>query len=313
MIGAFVFGTAPLLFILSHSMAMLTLARIYHAIGLAAFFSSGSSLVADIAPVKKVGLYMGAYRVTSTLALLGGPATALYVADTAGFAAWFWISFIIGMVSVLILTMVKSSPLQAEQSASSWERNCAILRQRIVWPIYFGVVLAAVGSGVLLTFAVLYISQVTTIANPAFYFTGYSLAGVLGNLAAGHFSDRFGRPSLAWPLLMVLGCGVFSLFILPFWPAIFLISSFLTGFGYSGASLALIAWLVDVTDQNNRGTVLALQESMIDLGIALGSGIFGSITGWLGMANSFFSLGLTVVVCAGYFFLRYLFKRPAVG
>jgi len=306
-IGAFSFGTAPLLFILADTMPLLTLARIYHAIGLAALYSSGGSLVADLAPAKKVGLYMGIYRTTGTLALLGGPVLAMYVAETYGFAAWFGSSFLIGMISVALLCLLRTPPLLAADGQINYgQRYLAILRQRTAWPIYLGIILAAAGYGVLITFAVLYARQVTTLANPALFFTGFSLAGVAGNFISGHFSDRYGRSLLAWPLLMLLGAGVGGFFLLADLPLAYWISSLLAGFGFSGATLVLIAWLVEVTDPVNRGTVLAMQESTVDLGIALGAGAFGLISGWAGMAGSFLGMGSIVLIPAVFYLLKYL-------
>lgn len=312
LIGTFVFGTAPLLFMFSPSVGVLTLARIYHAVGLACFFSSGSSLVADIAPAKRVGVYIGIYRVIFTLALLSGPATALYVVDVRNFNTWFLISFFIGLASLISLAFVQAPPSPGGEKVSSLDRFKAILTSKIARQIYFGIVVASIGYGILLTFAVLFITQVSSVKNPAFYFTCYSLAGVAGNVSAGYFSDRFGRPVVAWPLVIVLGIGVAALFFLPGFSLIFVISSFLAGFGYSGGSSVLIAWLVEVTDQTNRGTALALQESTVDFGIAVGSGIFGSVTGWIGMGNSFLALGLAVVIAALAFFFRFLMERRSI-
>ncbi len=77
LIGATAFATAPLLFLLSNNLWMLIISRIYQAIGLAAFLSSSTSLVADLAPENKTGNYISSYRIIMSLSLLIGPAGSM--------------------------------------------------------------------------------------------------------------------------------------------------------------------------------------------------------------------------------------------
>lgn len=298
LVGAFAFGTAPLLFLLSSNVWLLTAARAYHAIGLAAFFSSGGSLVADMAPPQRIGTYMGIYRLMFTLALLSGPSAAVATINSHGFTFWFWLSFFIGLVALLLVALVKPPVMYANKKMKLLQGLAAIIKQRAMWPIFLGISLSSIGYGPVITYAVLYISKVTSIANPGVYFTCFSLAGILANLSAGYLSDRFGRPMVIWPAIILLGLGVALLFYLPGEPAILIVSSIVVGAGFSGSIAALIAWLVDVTDVQIRGTVLAIQESTIDLSIGFGSFMFGVASVWLGMGVSFALCGLVVLLPA---------------
>lgn len=293
-VGAFVFATAPLLFLISSKVWMLTLARIYQAIGLAAFFSSGGSLVADMAPPARLGSYMGAYRLTFNLALISGPSTALLVLDTHNFSVLFAASSLIGLLALGLVLLVNSPAFSGGGELSSLNRFVAVLKERPVWPVYFGIALTSAGYGALLTFAVLYISKTTQVANPGIYFTYFSIAGIFVTLVAGYLSDRFGRPVIVWPAVMLLGLGGALLFYLPLAPVILLLSSVLAGTGFSGGIAVLSAWLVDATDKKVRGTVLAIQESTIDFAIGMSSFIFGAAVGWIGMPASYLVIGLAV-------------------
>jgi len=89
LIGAFVFATSVIFFMLSTEVWHLTLARVYQALALATFLSSGSSLVADMAPIKSRGTYIGFYRLIITLGVLTGPAVAMEFINNFGYSNWF--------------------------------------------------------------------------------------------------------------------------------------------------------------------------------------------------------------------------------
>lgn len=117
---------------------MLIPIRIYQGIGLATFLSNASSFVADITPEQKLGGYIGAYRMTITLALLTGPAAAQIIINSRGFDTWFLASCITGGISFILIALIKA-PLHASNQMISPVRNIIMaVCNRVLWPIYFG-------------------------------------------------------------------------------------------------------------------------------------------------------------------------------
>lgn len=307
LIGAFVFATAPLLFLASTSFLALTFARLYQAIGLATFLSSGSSLVADMAPPAKTGSYIGIYRVLINVALLIGPATALAIIGLKGYSSWFVVSFVIGLLAFLFILLVKAPPLLPSEQSSYLVSVAALLKNKTILLVLAGVALTSLGYGTIVTFVSMYMGQTADIANPGIYFVIFGLGGIAANLLAGYLTDRFSAPAVAWPSLALLGSGTAVLSLVPKAPILTLvISSLLAGMGYSGALVAFIAWLVDAAGQKARATTLAFQESTIDLSIALASFAFGLSISFLGFAASFGLMGfLILLVGAGLVFFTY--------
>lgn len=304
MVGAFVFCTAPLLFLVSQGVWTLALARIYQAIGLAAFFSSGASLVADLAPAEKRGLYMGIYRLLYTLALLSAPSGSLYIIKNWNFSSLFILSFLVGLVAIVFVSLIKPPLTELPYAAPNYvECLSQIIKIKPIPTIFLGIALITACYGALVTFTVLYISRLAIVTNPGLYFTYFCLAGTIANISAGHFSDRLGRSIVLWPSAMLLGIGMILLSFLPFASIFFILSGILTGIGFSAGIAALFAWLVDVIDEKIRGTVLAIQESVFDLGFGVGSLLFGFISGWIGMGASFVVLGLIVLVTSLILFM----------
>ncbi len=291
-IGVFVFATAPLLFWLSSNVWLLILARIYHAIGLAAFFSSSSSLVADLAPPNKTGLFISSYRILMSLSLLVGPAGTLIIIDRYGYSTWFLMSFLLGLLGILPIAFLKTPLLSVREKISSWARLKTVFLDRRLWTIFRGINLAGVCIGAVLTFVVIYISRFTPVENPGIYLSCYAFGGISANLINGRLSDRFGRRTVFWPAVILMGLGIMSISFIPQWPQFLILSGMLTGIGTASTVSTGFAWIIDLVEEDLRATSLAFIESNIDICIALGSFIFGITSGWIGLSASFAALGV---------------------
>ncbi|MCW3489212.1 MFS transporter [Dethiobacter alkaliphilus] len=244
LVGAFVFASAPGLFWFSSSVNMLLLSRIYQAIGLAAYLSAGSSLAADLAPQGRTGVYLGFYRNVLTLAILVGPSTALYVINQRGYGQWFLLSLIIGLFSCLLLLPVKTPKCIPAEGTGAFSDTFSVIKIPHVIKILTYIALTSLSYGALLTFVVIYITQVTAVANPGIFFSYFGLAGLLANVTVGYLSDRFGYQRVAGPILMILGAGNIVLYFLPAYAGLLIVSSLLTGIGVAGSLLVFISWLV---------------------------------------------------------------------
>ena len=296
LIGTFVFATSGLFFMLSTEVWHLTLARLYQSLALATFLSSGSSLVADMAPLKLRGTYIGMYRLIITLGVLTGPVSALEVIKNHGYNYWFVLTFIGGIIALALIMLVKAPPLAVSANTRFMNSIYIVFKNRVLWPIYAGLALTSICYGAILTFASLYISQVSEAVNPGIYFTYFGISGVLANISAGYLSDRYGREAVVWPAAVILGVGLIVLAFVPIVPATIIISGLLTGIGWSGGIAAFIAWLIDLIEDKMRGTVLSIQESIIDTFVALGSLVFGTLAAIIGMQFSFVVTGSSIVV-----------------
>jgi predicted MFS family arabinose efflux permease len=308
LIGSFVFATTPVILLLHTSMWLLVPARIYQAIGAAAFLSSGSSLAADMAPDGKTGTFLGLYRMLITLALLFGPPTAFFIINTAGFRVLFLVSIMIGFLSFALIAFVNTPILPADDQSGSLAILRLVLAKSNVCTVLSGIALASLGYGAILTFAIVLISQIGKIGNPGIYFVYFGVGGIAANLSTGYLSDRFSRASVAWPALALLGVGTISLFFAPYTSVMLIPGSMVAGYGLSGAYLVFIAWLIDVTDQRVRAAVLSVQESAIDVSVAAASLLVGAASRWIELPSAFAAIGFIVLVPAAVLIIRT--RRP---
>jgi MFS family permease len=303
-IGAFIFATAPLLFWLSKDVNTLLLARIYQAIGLAAFFSCAATLASDFAPPGRVGLFMGLYRLLFTVALLCGPVMSLEIINRYDYEKLFLISFATGLLALILILFIKPPREIKSNETKSLQTFIKLISCKRLFPIFGGYALITSSYGIIVTYLVLYVTRFTNYNNPGIYFTYFCLAGIAASLTAGHFSDRMGRQNLAWPSVILLGIGVMVLYFISTLPVALVLSSIATGIGLSAGVAVFMAWLIDETEEGIKGTVLSLQESIFDLFFGLGSFFFGLITSWITMDRSFILVGIIIFIIGVILFLK---------
>lgn len=296
LIGAFVFSTSAIFFMLSTQVWHLTVARLYQSIALATFLSSGSSLVADMAQIKTRGTYIGFYRLVISLGLLTGPVAAMEIINNFGYDVWFASTFIIGMVAFVLILFIKAPAISMNSDLRFLNSIYLVFKNKYLWTIFTVIALTSICYGTILTFASLYLGQINEITNPGIYFTYFGLSGVLANAFAGFLSDKYGRYIVVWPATILLGIGMIVLAFVPSFAIALIFSGLLAGFGWSGAIAALIAWLIDTAEDSIRATALSIQESIIDSSIALGALFFGISSAIIGMKFSFVMTGGIVLL-----------------
>ncbi|SDY75402.1 MFS transporter [Tindallia californiensis] len=303
LIGLSIYTITSFFYYFSHSLTAITIIRIFQGIGFAAFISSAISAVADMAPLHKLGFYMAVYRIVSTLSFLTGPAASMHVAGKHGYHTWFLLCTFMGILSVLVLLGIRFPSLTEEPPVEGMHPMIKIIRTKKYQPVYLGIGITSMCYGALVSFVAIHVSRVTTISNPGIYFTFFALSSLFFTVLSGTLSDRLGRAKVAWPAIMLLGTGVALLLWIEIGQfPLFVLSSILSGIGFNAGLSVLSAWLVDLSSMNTRGSVLSLQESVIDFSIAFTSLAVGFVAGFTSLAMAFFWTGLIVFLLALWMF-----------
>ncbi len=302
LIGAFVFGSTPLLLYFARSVWAVVFIRIYQSIGLAAYFASGPAFVGDVAPFHRMGTYMGLYRLMSASGLLIGPFLALYMINHYNYGTWFLGSFGIGLLAFFLMLMVHGPKAQAREKPKFFYQTKEVLKDPGLREIYVGIAIFSFVSGIIFTFAPVYLERITTLENSGLFFTIYSLAGIVASIVVGKLLDH--RSPLGIILLLGLGYGI-GLILIPvvgIFSEVMFLAGGLMGMGYAGAVLGLTTRLIKTVSLESRAIALSLQENTIDVFIAAGSFVFSGMIPLLGYHLSFIMMGILIV---GVMILRY--------
>ncbi len=302
LIGAFVFGSTPILLYAAQSVWTVVFIRIYQSIGLAAYFASGPAFVGDVAPFHKMGTYMGLYRLMSASGLLLGPFIAISLINRYDYNTWFLWSFGIGILGFLLMLLIQGPKPKAPEKLKFFHKAKEVLKDQNLREIYLGIAIFSFASGIIFTFAPVYLDQIATLENSGIFFTIYSFAGIVASIVVGKLLDHKS------PLLIILflglsyGIGLILLTAVGFLSEIMILAAILLGVGYAGAVLGLTTRLIKTVSEESRAIAISIQENTIDVFIASGSFVFSGMIPLLGYELSFILIGILIT---GTMILRY--------
>ena len=326
-LGAFVVGGA--LFPLCEAFWQIVAVRCVQAVGLASFWSSATTTVANVAPPERQGWWLGLYRVVTSAALLLGPSLAFALVDAMGFAVCFWAmtaGAAVALGCVLSMRGAAVRPIavvEGESDASvggtgrvqatgdrsvgarlrGLVRDARALDGPTMAVVLGGTFAAAMGYGLLFSFTRSFMGAVDPTLPAGWYFTLLGVGGLAINPFAGLLADRVSQRRLLGLWLGCAGVGVALLGLLSAasadarW-ALFVLSGLLVGVGYAGTVTTAQVLASARTAVEHRASALALQQNAIDLGIACASAVFGVVFAAAGEAATapFFAQGALMVI-----------------
>jgi len=309
LIGAFVFGSTPILFYFAQSVWAVVFIRIYQSIGLAAYFASGPAFVGDVAPFHKMGTYMGLYRLMSASGLLIGPLIAISMINHYDYDTWFLGSFGIGIFAFLLMLFIEGPKPRAPETLKFFPKAKKVLKDEKLREIYLGIAIFSFASGIIFTFAPVYLEQIPTLDNAGIFFTLYSFAGIIASVVVGKLLDQRSPLRIILVLGLSNGVGLILLTVVSSLSEMMILAAILLGTGYAGAVLGLTTRLIKTVSQESRAIAISIQENTIDVFIAAGSFVFSGMIPLLGYDVSFILIGILIIAAM---ILRYTKGKEAV-
>lgn len=320
-VGAFVLGA--LLLTACTAFWQVLCIRCVQAVGLAAFYPCATAAVADAAPPGRSGFLLGLFRLVTSASLLLGPTVAFALAEAQGYRPCFATMGACALAALLLVTILPSAqkPAKAEPAparttpgaglaakhpnASSTLRRALEADPHCLALVLGSTFVAAVGYGLLFTFAATFVASVDPTANAGAYFALIGMGGLVANPVVGCLADRMGHTRLLATCLACTAVGIALLGVYgasgpgPFGTAVFAASGLSAGVGYAGTMTCALTIVATSIDAQVRSSVLALQQNAIDLGIACAGVVFGAAITAAGgaMAWVFVAQGALMLAC----------------
>lgn len=312
MILGFVFqGLAPFGYILGlnpeyvpviGSVEIFLIARIIWGIGSALVFVGAFSTVVKITTEDNRGKWVGYFRGGQSLGLptgliLGGLLTDFFSFEVA-FGTAGVLGFVAGLVAIIVLPDLSPSP---EKSAGIFELPSVIRSDpRIVAIGSVNFTVRFLFAGILLSTVVLYAEQNNFIIRE---FSEIGISGFVMALAvifssattviAGNISDRINnRPLITLPAFAFLIFGFALLSAVPTLPTT-LIAVAAIGVGVGGTTPPLLAYLGDISAEEDMGKMGGIYNAFGDLGSATGPMIALPVAELIGLRAGY-------LACAGF-------------
>lgn len=277
--AAWIFATAPLLYLMADSLLLLGIARVYHGLATAIFMPVALAMVTDLHEQgrgERIGWFSSATLAGRFVApLTGGLLLAgLLLPPAAVFRAVYLVCFAGGLLSLLLAVRIPQRALPAARPARKGREMVAAFRRVAATP---GILPAAMAEAAVLfmygafeAFLPLHAVAAGLSAGQAGLFISVQvLTLALTKPLMGKWSDRHGRGSQIFRggLGGMLAMGWLAA-ATSFWPI--LLASIGIGLALSMVTSATAALIADLSRPEDRGAAMGILSSIMDTGHAAG-------------------------------------------
>ncbi len=316
LLSAFIFASAPFLYLLVANWWQLALVRFYHGFATAIFIPVAEAAVAEKYPAQRgeriSGFNSATYMGRGLAPFLGG--TILFVTNY-GFHTLYLAVGIAGVTAFVIALFLRSgtkkevsqpTPVKARVATGKMLRGWVeVARNRGALVVGFVQACQYYAYGVVEFYLVQYMIQVAGFdALAVSVVMGVQVVSlIVSRPLLGRFSDRYSRR-----LPTVLGCIISAvlLFVIPFTTQFALLLAISIGFGLGFAMVvsSTSPLMCELTPKNLLGTSMGFLSTVMDVGQALGPIISGAIlASFLAYSGLFASLTILLVSAAAIFLL----------
>ncbi len=300
--GTLIATVAPLTYILTDNIFLLTIIRAVHGISIAAWDSSYMALAADLVSQEKRVEVFGYVSLIRPLGISIGPAIGSLLQLSFGYTVMSIVISGIGLLSMLCVALVNEpdKPILSEvensqvTSSNFWSLLLsARLRAPIIVFLFGGMIFAALS-----IFIALFINQRHINLDAGLFFAVAGIANIFARLITGKIKNRFGEGTF-----ISLGLVLYSISVLLLVftnnSTVVLFAGLLEGVGAALWIPTLLAVIANRSFSYERGRVYSICLGSMDLGTALaglGLGYLANIFSYGMIFALSASLGLLSVV-----------------
>lgn len=308
--GALGFTVPTILLPFCSNLVLAVFLRALQAIGFAAFMPNIAFYVRESLPQAKIPFGIGLTRFASALSLMIMPVLLFAIRDTWGNNAMF-VAFIAVGVAGTLLTLVlpktgigsagtsettaetaletapktapvntsEASPTATPQAAASESARRQFIAQ--IKALFVGIktykvlmilpFVLGISYGVLVAFGPLFTTNNFPDINGGLILTVTSIGGLIGTLVASSVARVFTQRKAMSAGILVNALGLILMACTSAWLVPFFIGSFIAGLGYFTATTLFVATIGTLKTASGAGSLLATQQSCLDLGIMTGN------------------------------------------
>ncbi|MFU8794449.1 MAG: MFS transporter [Dethiobacteria bacterium] len=287
--GIVLYAAAGLGLLFLPSLPLLFLIRAIQGFGWGAFLLSFNTLTLDLAPPKKRGEVLGLMGIAPPISLAMAPLISeqMRIATSSNYMVLFLVTSMGALLALLLGSLVREPKMhkQIDEKPSLFSRK-VLIPSLIIFCMTFNL-------GSILTFLPLF-GEIRNIHAVGYFFTLFALTTVISRPLAGRLSDRFGRPKIYLPGLII---AALAMIIIAFSYSAreLLLGAVILGIGFGSAHSSVMALAADRLPVIERGVGMATFTTAFDLGIVAGSIVFGFLLSWFDFTAIFILCALIMV------------------
>lgn len=265
----------------------LLIVRFINGFGFSAGTTSTAALAMDWIPVKRKGEGVGYYSLFMSLAMVIGPALGLFIANNFAYQSVLIVASIFAFLAMIFSFITKENHHITKETTSLNEfKGISKFIELKALPISLIGFLMAFAYSSLLSYIALYCIELGIPKISMFFFVGLALLIIIPRPLVGKIFDRKGPNYLVYPglsffviglLLLAFANGSISL----------LAAGCVIGFGYGAVFPALQTLSISAAPAQRAGTASATFFLLYDIGVGLGSFVFGLLSSSIGFKSMY--------------------------
>lgn len=259
------------------SILALLLLRMLFGIGFGMASTAFPTMASDVIPIRRMGEGMGYFGLSTSLAMSAGPLIGLSLLQGPGFGSLvLCAAAVIALIVPLGYRLTSSLPTHHKEPpmvpAETGPKTGAFRKLWVPCLLNF---LLSVSYGGLLGFLALYGSE-AHLAHVAYFFLFNAVAVVIVRPFSGKIYDRYGPAALLIPGSLFIIAGLVLLSFASSTAALFP-AAICYGIGFGSMQPSLQTWMIQAVAPRQRGMANGMFLNSLDLGVATGSMLLGSI------------------------------------
>ncbi|HZJ85365.1 MAG TPA: MFS transporter [Syntrophomonadaceae bacterium] len=293
-IGMFIFTACVFGYMWVPSLLILLLLRFVHGFGWGLTSTAASTVAADVIPRNRMGEGMGYYGLAPTLSMALAPALGLFIISHYNFNVLFSLSTVLIIIAILLALFINYQKVAAVQRKFQLIEKDALVPSLVVLFI-------TMTYGAIVSFLAIYAGELG-ISNIGLFFTIYAIALTITRPIAGRLADKRGFDLVVIPGISFITIAMVLLFFANSmtW---FLVAAVVYGIGFGSTQPALLALAIVKTSPKKRGGANATFFTGFDLGIGIGSIMWGLIVGMVGYSWMYLLATIPALIGLGIYFV----------
>ncbi len=263
------------------------------------------SVCSDVAPSQSLARSMGIIGVSGLVANAVGPWLAELLFHRFGPGGMYDAAALLVLAGLGCVLAIRERP-RIPQATGAAAAPVPALRGRAAlgvllvigaMPVFHGAVRGA------MVFFIALFGRSAGIPRVSAFFLVFSAAAIVTRFGVADLSDRYGRKRVIIPSAVLISLNLFAMSQVR-GPVLFLATAAVGGLGQGLIYPALSTYLIDFLGRANKGLAISLYLSLFDVGMGLGSPLFGWISDLAGYRWMYVVAGLFLLVSTAVFALR---------
>jgi len=271
------------------------------------------TMCTDLAPVQSMARSIGIVGVAGLIANAVGPSLGEEIIRRAGFTGLFNCSLIFLLLSFILVNLTRELPKEDRGPGSSSPLSGLLGSASILVLLIIGSMPVVHGSvrGAMIYFMPLLVKALD-LGRVGPFFVIFSAAAILSRFRLGGLADHFGPKKVVLLSAATIGFNLFLVWQIKSLAGLWL-TGFIGGFGQGLIFPALSTYLIDFLGHKNKGLAISLYNSLFDVGMGLGSILYGWVSEITGLQTMYLIAGILLLSFTIIFKIKAPdLKRPAL-